>query len=103
MTSPTYPTIRIAIAVLAVICANAMAQSRYPPAPTSDASDVWHGKRYLDPYRLLEDLKDSKDAALGGKNIGKLYVRDAGGIPILVPQKALCRRHRLRPSGEPAR
>lgn len=36
----------------------AAAQWKYPPAPTSDAADTWHGKRYQDPYRPLEDTKD---------------------------------------------
>jgi|SRR5579871_6095584 len=58
---------RISSLVACVGCAlipvSALAQWRYPTAPTSNDSDKWHGKRYADPYRPLENLKDPKVAA----------------------------------------
>lgn len=54
-------------ATLAVVCTlfstTALAQWHYPVPPTSSAFDVWYGKRYEDPYRPLENLKDPKVAA----------------------------------------
>ena len=59
--------------LLAVVCGVAAgcafmsavvaAQWVYPEAPTSSAFDVWHGKRYEDPYRPLENLSDPRVAA----------------------------------------
>jgi len=51
-------SIRTGVAVLALVSVSAIAQWKYPLAPTSTASDVWHGKRYEDPYRPLENLAD---------------------------------------------
>src|SRR5664279_2771094 len=56
-------SVRSGVAVLALLAFGAAAQSSYPSAPTSSAFDVWHGKRYEDPYRPLEDLADSNVAA----------------------------------------
>ena len=68
----------------ALISASALAQWHYPAAPTSDASDVWFGTRYQDPYRPLENLKDPKVAAwfkaeaqLTDSTIAKIPGRDA--------------------------
>ena len=41
---------------------SAFAQWQYPKPPTSDAADVWHGRRYQDPYRPLENLQDPQVA-----------------------------------------
>jgi prolyl oligopeptidase len=50
--------------VIVSLCAlPAAAQWKYPPPPTSDAADVWFGKRYEDPYRLLENTGDKAIAA----------------------------------------
>ena len=76
---------RIAITVvLALVSASALAQWHYPTPPTSSASDVWFGKRYEDPYRPLENLKDPKIAAwfkaeaqLTDSTIAKIPGRDA--------------------------
>jgi prolyl oligopeptidase len=76
---------RIDITVgLALISASALAQWHYPTPPTSSASDVWFGKRYEDPYRPLENLKDPKIAAwfkaeaqLTDSTIAKIPGRDA--------------------------
>jgi prolyl oligopeptidase len=48
---------------LALFSASALAQWHYPTPPTSSAADVWYGKRYQDPYRPLENLKDPTVAA----------------------------------------
>jgi prolyl oligopeptidase len=48
---------------IVLFTAPATAQWRYPPAPTSDAVDTWHGKVYRDPYRPLEDTNDKTVAA----------------------------------------
>ncbi len=53
----------IAIAGCVLLSTGALAQWHYPAPPTSNASDVWHGKRYEDPYRPLENIKDPKVAA----------------------------------------
>ncbi len=76
---------RIGITVgLALFSASALAQGHYPTPPTSSASDVWYGKRYEDPYRPLENLKDPKVAAwfkaeaqLTDSTIAKIPGRDA--------------------------
>ena len=67
-----------------LLSGTAMAQWHYPPPPTSDASDVWHGKRYEDPYRPLENLTDPKIAAwfkaeaqLTDRTVAKIPGRDA--------------------------
>ena len=44
--------------LVALAGTSAEAQWKYPRTPTSDAADVWHGKRYQDPYRPLENTKD---------------------------------------------
>lgn len=43
---------------IALLAVPASAQWKYPPTPTSDAVDVFNGKRYLDPYRPLENLQN---------------------------------------------
>jgi len=67
-----------------LLSGTAMAQWHYPPPPTSDAADVWHGKRYEDPYRPLENLTDPKIAAwfkaeaqLTDRTVAKIPGRDA--------------------------
>ena len=77
-------SVRSAVAMLALLSVGAVAQWKYPPAPTSSAFDVWHGKRYEDPYRPLEDLTDSKVAAwfkaqseLTDQTIARIPGRDA--------------------------
>jgi len=64
--------------------ASSLAQWHYATPPTSSASDVWYGKRYEDPYRPLENLKDPKVAAwfkaeaqLTDSTIAKIPGRDA--------------------------
>jgi prolyl oligopeptidase len=67
-----------------LISASALAQWHYPATPTSDASDVWFGTRYQDPYRPLENLQDPKIAAwfkaqaqLTDSTIARIPGRDA--------------------------
>jgi prolyl oligopeptidase len=69
---------------LALFSASSLAQWHYATPPTSSASDVWYGKRYEDPYRPLENLKDPKVAAwfkaeaqLTDSTIAKIPGRDA--------------------------
>jgi prolyl oligopeptidase len=76
--------LRTGVAVLALVSVSAMAQWKYPPAPTSSAFDVWHGKRYEDPYRPLENLADTNVAAwfkaqaeLTNRTIARIPGRDA--------------------------
>jgi prolyl oligopeptidase len=71
-------------ATCTLMSATASAQWHYPIPPTSSASDVWYGKRYADPYRPLENLKDPKVAAwfkaeaqLTDATIAKIPGRDA--------------------------
>jgi prolyl oligopeptidase len=49
-----------AILLAVFVSLPAPAQWQYPRTPTSDAVDVWYGKRYLDPYRPLENTKDKE-------------------------------------------
>jgi prolyl oligopeptidase len=77
-------SVRSGVAVLALLSFSAAAQWKYPPAPTSSAFDIWHGKRYEDPYRPLEDLADSNVAAwfkaqseLTNQAIARIPGRDA--------------------------
>jgi prolyl oligopeptidase len=62
----------------------AATQWSYPPTPTSDAIDTWHGKSYPDPYRPLENLTDPSivawykaQARLTDDTIARLPGRDA--------------------------
>jgi prolyl oligopeptidase len=78
------PFVQVVVVAFATASATALAQWHYPAPPTSSASDVWHGKRYEDPYRPLEDLKDPKVAAwfkaeaqLTDRTIAKIPGRDA--------------------------
>lgn len=50
----------IAFLVLLVVvpASVALAEWKYPPTKTVDASDTYFGKTYPDPYRWLENLKD---------------------------------------------
>src|ERR1043165_5497956 len=41
-----------------VLVSPAIAQPKYPPTKTVDASDTYFGKVYKDPYRWLEQTKD---------------------------------------------
>jgi prolyl oligopeptidase len=56
-------SVRTGVAVLALVSVSAMAQWKYPSTPTSSDFDVWHGKRYEDPYRPLENMADPKIVA----------------------------------------
>ena len=78
--------LRTLLGILVLGCAGlAMAGPwSYPPAPTSDAADVWFGKRYLDPYRPLENTKDKTveawfraQAALSDRTLARIPGRDA--------------------------
>jgi prolyl oligopeptidase len=67
-----------------LLSSSALAQWRYPTPPTSGASDVWHGIRYEDPYRPLENLTDPEitawfkaEAELTDRTIAKIPGRDA--------------------------
>lgn len=67
-----------------LLSGNALAQWHYPTPPTSDAADVLFGKRYEDPYRPLENLKDPKvagwfkaEAQLTDRTIATIPGRDA--------------------------
>jgi prolyl oligopeptidase len=84
MFQPMKHFVQIVIASLALASATVQAQWHYPAPPTSSASDVWHGKRYEDPYRPLEDLKDPKvvawfktEARLTDRTIATIPGRDA--------------------------
>ena len=84
MLPPVSLSVRTGVAVLAMISVSAMAQWRYPPAPTSSDFDVWHEKRYEDPYRPLENLADRNVAAwfkaqseLTNRTIARIPGRDA--------------------------
>src|SRR5690242_901230 len=46
--------------VLLVVGTWALAETKYPPTRTVDASDTYFGKTYKDPYRWLENLKDKE-------------------------------------------
>ena len=78
--------LRTLLGILVLGCAGlAMAGPwSYPPAPTSDAADVWFGKRYLYPYRPLENTKDKTveawfraQAALSDRTLARISGRDA--------------------------
>jgi prolyl oligopeptidase len=45
--------------LLLLICFSARAQNNYPVTKTVDSSDTYFGVTYKDPYRWLENLKDS--------------------------------------------
>ncbi len=67
-----------------LIAARTLAESHYPTPPTSQDADVLYGKRYEDPYRPLENLKDPKVAAwfkaeaqLTDRSIAQISGRDA--------------------------
>ncbi len=60
------------------------AQWNYPPTKTVDVSDTYFGKTYYDPYRWLEDLKDTNvivwfkaQAELTDDVLAKIPGRDA--------------------------
>ena len=60
------------------------AQWNYPPTKTVDVSDTYFGKTYYDPYRWLEDLKDTnvitwfkEQARLTDDVLAKIPGRDA--------------------------
>ena len=42
-----------------VICVSSKAQNNYPATKTVDSTDTYFGVTYKDPYRWLENLKDS--------------------------------------------
>jgi prolyl oligopeptidase len=60
------------------------AQWNYPPTKTVDVSDTYFGTTYYDPYRWLEDLKDTNvqawfkaQAELTDDTLAKIPARDA--------------------------
>ena len=77
------PKILVALLVLMSI-AVCHAQWNYPPTRTVDASDTYFGKTYYDPYRWLENLKDTNvqvwfksQAELTDEVLAKIPARDA--------------------------
>lgn len=69
---------------LVAILAQAPAPWSYPPTKTVDATDTYFGKSYKDPYRWLENLKDTDveawfkgQAELTDGLLAKLPARDA--------------------------
>lgn len=50
----------IYVAFSLLVPAAALAQWKYPPTRTGEASDMYFGKTYADPYRWLENLKDKE-------------------------------------------
>jgi len=81
---PTRALCWLVFAGLAMLSVSTAAQWKYPPAPTSDAADTWHGKRYEDPYRPLENTADQRVAAwyksqaeLTDGTLAKISGRDA--------------------------
>ena len=74
--------VAVVLPVLAVLPCRA--QWIYPPTKTVDVSDTYFGKTYSDPYRWLEDLKDTNvygwfkaQATLTDDTIAKIPARDA--------------------------
>jgi prolyl oligopeptidase len=74
----------VGLIALAICTAAATTQWTYPPTPTSNAVDTWHGKRYEDPYRPLENTADKNIAAwyreqakLTDETIARIPGRDA--------------------------
>jgi prolyl oligopeptidase len=72
----------LALAFLTAVPSHA--QLSYPPTRTVDASDVYYGKTYSDPYRWLENLKDPEvatwfkaQATLTDDLLSKIPARDA--------------------------
>lgn len=51
-------TIFITIAIT-LYCSSSIAQYNYPATKTVDSADTYFGVTYKDPYRWLENLKDS--------------------------------------------
>jgi prolyl oligopeptidase len=76
---------KILALVLPVLAAmSCPAQWNYPPTKTVDASDTYFGKTYSDPYRWLEDMKDTNviawfkaQAELTDDVLAKIPGRDA--------------------------
>jgi prolyl oligopeptidase len=76
---------KILALVLPVLAAmSCPAQWNYPPTMTVDASDTYFGKTYSDPYRWLEDMKDTNviawfkaQAELTDDVLAKIPGRDA--------------------------
>ena len=76
---------KILILVLPILTAlSSAAQWGYPPTKTVDVTDTYFGKTYSDPYRWLEDLKDTNvitwfkaQAVLTDDLLAKIPGRDA--------------------------
>jgi prolyl oligopeptidase len=73
-----YPVLPVLIAL------SCHAQWNYPPTKTVDATDTYFGKTYSDPYRWLEDMKDTNvvvwfkaQAELTDDVLAKIPGRDA--------------------------
>jgi prolyl oligopeptidase len=51
---------KLIIMVCVLASSTALAQPKYPPTKTVNASDTYFGKVYKDPYRWLESMKDKE-------------------------------------------
>jgi prolyl oligopeptidase len=74
----------LGVGALLLVSAYAAMPWAYPPTPTSDAVDTWHGKSYPDPYRPLENTQDKSieawyhaQASLTDETIARIPGRDA--------------------------
>lgn len=67
---------------------NSFAQYNYPPTKTVDSSDTYFGITYKDPYRWLENLKDSNVVNWFGqqKQFADKTMGDMGGADSLLNQ-----------------
>ena len=88
----------LAAILLLLLAISASAQWKYPPSKTVDVSDTHFGKTYPDPYRWLEDVKNTEvetwfknQAALTDATLAKIPGRDA----LVAEWQAI---HRLRPA-----
>ena len=68
------------VGLVVVVASTAVADPKYPPTKTVDASDTYFGKVYKDPYRWLEQLAD-KDVAAWFKANAQLTDDQLAKIP----------------------
>ena len=75
---------KLIVVVALAFASVALAQLPYPPAKTVDATDIYFGTTYKDPYRWLENDKDpavgawfKSQAALTDSLLAKIPARDA--------------------------